>query len=77
RLGVQPRILADVDDMAMVRLLAKSGAGLALAPAIVLQDEIASGALVTAPFDLGITDRFFAITTRRSFAHPMLSALLG
>ncbi|WP_299727594.1 LysR family transcriptional regulator [uncultured Tateyamaria sp.] len=77
RIGVQPRILADVDDMAMVRLLANSGAGLALAPPIVLKDEIAAGTLVTAPFDLGITDRFFAITTRRSFAHPMLATLLG
>ncbi|MFL4469081.1 LysR family transcriptional regulator [Tateyamaria armeniaca] len=76
RLGVQPRILADVDDMAMVRLLANSGAGLALAPPIVLKDEIASKTLVTAPFDLGMTDRFFAITKRRSFAHPMLETLL-
>jgi len=76
RLGVQPRIVADVDDMAMVRLLANSGAGLALAPKIVLLDEIAAGTLVTAPFDLEITDRFFAITTRRSFGHPMLETLL-
>ena len=76
RLGVQPRIVADVDDMAMVRLLANSGAGLALAPTVVLMDEIAAGTLVTAPFDLGITDRFFAITTRRSFGHPMLGTLL-
>ncbi|MEO0766765.1 MAG: LysR family transcriptional regulator [Pseudomonadota bacterium] len=77
RLGVQPRILADVDDMAMVRLLARSGAGLALAPSVVVADEIADGTLVTAPFDLGITDRFFAITTQRSFAHPMLATLLS
>ena len=76
RLGVQPRILADVDDMAMVRLLARSGAGLALAPTIVLADEIADGTLVTAPFDLRITDRFFAITTQRSFAHPLLALML-
>ncbi len=76
RLRVKPRIIADVDDMAMVRLLAREGAGMALAPAIVLRDEIETGQLVTAPFDLGITDRFFAITTRRSFAHPMLDALL-
>jgi len=72
RLGVQPRIVADVDDMAM----ANSGAGLALAPTIVLLDEIAAGTLVTAPFDLKITDRFYAITTRRSFGHPMLGTLL-
>ena len=76
RLGLQPRIVADVDDMAMVRLLAREGIGLALAPNIVLADEIASGQLVTAPFDTGITDTFYAVTTQRSFPHPMLGTLL-
>ncbi|WP_299203767.1 LysR family transcriptional regulator [uncultured Tateyamaria sp.] len=76
RLGVQPRIIADVDDMAMVRLLARDGVGLALAPEIVLADEIASEQLVTAPFDTGITDTFYAVTTRRSFPHPLLDRLL-
>ncbi|WP_299650044.1 LysR family transcriptional regulator [uncultured Tateyamaria sp.] len=76
RLGVQPRIVADVDDMAMVRLLAREGVGLALAPEIVLADEIASGQLVTAPFDTKITDTFYAVTTQRSFPHPMLNELL-
>ena len=76
RLGLQPRIIADVDDMAMVRLLARAGVGLALAPKIVLADEIASGQLVTAPFDTGITDTFYAVTTRRSFPHPRLDTLL-
>ena len=76
RLGVQPRIIADVDDMAMVRLLAREGVGLALAPDIVLADEITAGQLVTAPFDLSIIDRFYAITTQRSFPHPLLHTLL-
>ncbi|WP_415404593.1 LysR family transcriptional regulator [Tateyamaria sp. SN3-11] len=76
RLGIQPRIIADVDDMAMVRLLAREGAGLALAPSVVLADEIASGTLVTAPFDLDFVESFFAVTTRRTFPHPMLEALL-
>ncbi|MEL6464210.1 MAG: LysR family transcriptional regulator [Pseudomonadota bacterium] len=76
RLGLRPRIIADVDDMAMVRLLARAGVGLALAPKIVLADEIASGHLNTAPFDTGIADTFYAVTTPRSFPHPMLDALL-
>ena len=76
RLGVQPRIIADVDDMAMVRLLAREGVGLALAPDIVLADEIATGQLVTAPFDTGITDTFYAVTTQRSFPHPLLRHVL-
>jgi len=76
RLGVRPRIVADVDDMAMVRLLARDGVGLAIAPEIVLADEIGSGQLITAPFDTGITETFYAVTTRRSFPHPMLHRVL-
>ncbi|QJF52610.1 LysR family transcriptional regulator [Roseobacter ponti] len=77
KLGVTPHILADVDDMAMVRLLARENAGLAIAPAVVLADEIASGRVATAPFDLGIAEPFFAVTVPRSFAHPALSTLAG
>jgi LysR family transcriptional activator of nhaA len=75
-LGVQPRIVAHVDDMAMVRLLARAGLGLAIAPTVVVADELASGMLATAPFDLGITEPFFAVTLPRKFPHPALAGLL-
>ena len=77
RLGVTPRILADVDDMAMVRLLARENVGVAVAPAVVLADEIASGRLATAPFTLDIAEPFYAITVPRNFPHPGLAKLLG
>jgi len=76
KLGLQPRIVAHVDDMAMVRLLAREGVGLAIAPTVVVADEIASGMLATAPFDLGITEPFFAVTLPRKFPHPALQKLL-
>lgn len=76
RLQVQPQIAAEVDDMAMVRLLAREGAGLAIAPSVVFADEIASGSLAVAPFDLGIDESFFAITVRRNFPHPLLQGLV-
>lgn len=76
QMGVHPRIVANVDDMAMVRLLAREGVGLAVAPSVVVADEIASGLLATAPFDLGITEPFFAVTLPRRFPHPALSGLL-
>ena len=75
RLGVSPRIVADVDDMAMVRLLARANAGVAIAPTVVLADEIASGRLVTAPFDLDIVEAFYAVTVPRGFPHPLLNKL--
>lgn len=77
RLGVSPRIIANVDDMAMVRLLAREGVGLAVAPSVVFADEISSGALQTAPFDLKITEPFYAVSIDRKYAHPLLKTLLG
>ena len=77
KLNVQPHVAAHVDDMAMVRLLAREGVGLAIAPAVVLADEIASGVITTAPFDLGFVEPFYAVTLPRRFPHPALSSLLG
>ncbi|MEL7459638.1 MAG: LysR family transcriptional regulator [Pseudomonadota bacterium] len=76
QLGLRPRIAAEVDDMAMVRLLAREGAGLAVAPAVVLADELAAGRVATARFDLGIVESFFAVTTKRSYPHPLLKDAL-
>lgn len=77
RLGIEPKVVASVDDMAMVRLLAREGIGLAIAPSVVLADELKSGRLATAAFDLGISEPFFAVTLRRKFPHPALATLLG
>lgn len=77
RLAVTPRIVAEVDDMAMLRLLARQDVGLAIAPAVVLADEIAAGMLQTAPFDLQIEENFYAVTVRRNFPHPVLKDLLS
>lgn len=76
RLGVTPRIAAVVDDMAMVRLLARDNVGLAITPALVLADELAQGLLSSAPFPLDIVESFYAVTAKRTFPHPFLSTLL-
>ncbi|MEM8577851.1 MAG: LysR family transcriptional regulator [Pseudomonadota bacterium] len=70
-------IAAEVDDMAMLRLLTRAGAGLALAPAVVLADEIAAGTIRTAPIDLGLMEPFYAVTRPRSYAHPALERVLN
>jgi len=75
-LGIKPHIAATVDDMAMVRLLAREGIGVAIAPAVVVAEELASGLLATAPFDLGLSEPFFAVTLPRRFPHPALKGLL-
>ena len=76
RLGVVPRIAAEVDDMTMIRLLAREDAGLAVIPPIVVRDELANGVLVEAGPLPGITEVFLAVTVERRFPNPLLADLL-
>jgi LysR family transcriptional activator of nhaA len=76
RLGVRPQIAAEVDDMAMMRLLAREDVGLAVLPPIVARDEIASGVLVEADQLPGLAETFYAVTVERRFPNPLLRALL-
>ncbi|WP_296720138.1 LysR family transcriptional regulator [Erythrobacter sp.] len=76
RMGIVPRIAAEADDMAMLRLLARSDSGVAVIPPIVVQDELASGALYEL-FQLpDITEIFCAVTIRRTFPNPLLADVL-
>ncbi|SLN52831.1 Transcriptional activator protein NhaR [Roseovarius gaetbuli] len=76
RLGIRPQIAAEVEDMAMMRLLARDGVGLAVLPPIVVQDELTNGRLIEADRLPGIGETFFAVTLSRRFPNPVLSDLL-
>ena len=76
RLGIRPQIAAEVEDMAMMRLLAREGVGLAVLPPIVVQDELSNGRLVEADRLPGIGETFFAVTLSRRFPNPILLELL-
>ena len=76
RLGVTPILAAEVDDMAMIRLLTRADAGLAIIPPIVVRDELLSGALVEAARLDGIGETFFAVTQQRRFPNPLLAEVL-
>jgi len=75
--GVRPRIIAEVDDMAMLRLMAREGHGLALVPPVVVQDEIKSGILVETHRIPEIEETFYAITPSRRFPNPLVADLVG
>jgi LysR family transcriptional activator of nhaA len=76
RLGVNPQIAAEVDDMAMMRLLAREGAGLAVLPPIVVRDELALGTLIESAQLPNLTETFFGVTVERRFPNPLLAELL-
>jgi LysR family transcriptional activator of nhaA len=76
RLEVSPVLAAEVDDMAMIRLLARADAGLAVIPPIVVRDELRTGALVEVARLDGMTEPFLAVTQQRRFPNPLLAAVL-
>ncbi|MFP4436858.1 MAG: LysR family transcriptional regulator [Chloroflexaceae bacterium] len=76
RLGIHPQIVAEVDDMAMLRLVAREHTGLAVIPAIIVKDELDSGILVEVAQLPGLEETFFAITLARRFPNPLLNLVL-
>ncbi len=76
QLGIRPVIAAEVDDMAMLRLLAVEGAGLALVPPVVVRGELEKGTLVEWHRIAGLHENFYAITPSSKFPNPLLRDLL-
>jgi len=60
--GVSPRLRAEVDDMAMLRLIARDSGWLTVLPEVVVQDELKSGVLVTVAEFTTLQENFYAIT---------------
>ncbi len=76
RLGLRPRLRAEVDDMALLRLLARDSGAVALLPSVVVQDELRSGKLVEYAVVPDLHETFYAVTVQRHFAPPLLTELL-
>ncbi|MEM1450575.1 MAG: LysR family transcriptional regulator [Planctomycetota bacterium] len=76
RLGVDPHIAGEIDDMAMLRLLARESTGLAVVPPIVVRDELESGILVEIRRLPDLRETFYAITPSRRFPNPLLRELI-
>jgi LysR family transcriptional activator of nhaA len=77
QLGIKPQIVAEVDDMAMMRLLAREDVGLAVLPPIAVKDELEQGTLIEADRLPGITEAFYAVTLERRFPNPMVRKLIA
>lgn len=76
RLGILPNVVAEADDMAMLRLLLRAGTGIGLVPPIVVRDELDSGMLHDIMTIPGLTESFYAMTQSRRFPHPLVEQLL-
>lgn len=74
--GVTPRLRAEVDDMAMLRLIARDSGWLTVLPEVVVQDELRTGLLVAVGHSTDLQERFYAITTPRRHRIEALERLM-
>jgi LysR family transcriptional activator of nhaA len=74
--GIRYLLRAEVDDMAMLRLLARDSDSVALLPTVVVQDELRAGRLVEYAVVPELSETFYAITVQRHFEPPLLKELL-
>lgn len=77
RADVKPRLRAEVDDMAMLRLIARDSQWLTVLPEVVVQDELHNGSLVIVGQLPELQEQFYAITTPSLQRIPRLEVLLA
>jgi LysR family transcriptional activator of nhaA len=74
---LRPNVLAEVDDMAMLRLLARDTDAVALLPSVVVRDELREGRLQEYCAVPGLFEHFYAISVKRHFENPLVKGLLA
>jgi LysR family transcriptional regulator, transcriptional activator of nhaA len=74
---VRPKIIAEIDDMAMLRLFAREADAIALVPPVVVRDELRSKQLIEFHRIAQIRERFYAITPSRRFPNDLIKQMLG
>ena len=77
RYQMEPRVKAESNDMAMLRLLARNSGALSVLPTVVVRDEIASGLLQEYERLPNLFGDFYAITVRRKYVLPALLTALS
>jgi LysR family transcriptional activator of nhaA len=74
--SIEPFVHAEVDDMALLRLLALSGEGLALVSKIVVERELQSSKIKFMQRVPGLVEKYYALTVRKRFANAWLGEIV-
>lgn len=73
--GIQPRIVAEVEDNDLINVLAEAGAGMFAAPSIIVDDIRVRYAVELVGRAEGLKESFYAITADRRIKHPAVVAI--
>ena len=73
----KPNIVAEADDMAMLRLLARDTGALTVIPNVVVKDELEQGQLINYLTLPNVYENFYAVTVKRQIQNALVSELIN
>lgn len=76
KIGVRPRVAAEIEDNALINVLSEGGAGLFAAPSIISDDIRIRFAVEVVGRAEDVREDFYAITAERRIQHPALEAIM-
>jgi LysR family transcriptional regulator, transcriptional activator of nhaA len=74
-IGVRPRIVAEIEDSALLKVFGQHGAGIFAAPTIVAAEVKRQYGVRTLHEVREVTERFYVITVERRITHPATAAI--
>lgn len=74
QLGVRPRVVAELEDSALLKVLGASGAGVFPAPTAVLDDIVRQYAVLPLG-EVDVFERYYAVTAQRRISNPAVEAI--
>jgi LysR family transcriptional activator of nhaA len=74
-LKVQPRIIGEFDDSALMKAFGKSGSGIFVAPSVIADEVQAQYGVVLLGQTDAVTESFYAISVERKVKHPGIVAI--
>ena len=74
-IGVRPRVVAEIEDSALLKVFGQRGAGLFPAPTIVSEDVMKQYRVVRLGVASRVLERFYVITAERRIRHPAVAAI--
>ena len=76
-LKVEPKIVAEANDMAMLRLLARDSMALTVMPEVVVKDELRDGILKAYSQLPEVYENFYAVTVKKHFRKYEINNLIN
>ena len=73
--GVRPRVIAEFEDSALLKVFGEAGHGIFPVPEVIAAEVRRGGAVRMVGRVDGVRERFYAITVERRLKHPAVIAI--